>query len=77
MTDAKHVFTIEITSEIIEPFTLGSCFYQTEGDRLGSGYVEGMVQDGYKKVLVPKYECIDMDTTNKIRTHVHEIQKFQ
>ncbi len=29
MTEAKHVFTIEIMSEVIEPFTYGKCFFLT------------------------------------------------
>ncbi len=33
MTEAKHVFTIEITSEEIELFTWGNCFYHTEDDK--------------------------------------------
>ncbi len=33
MTEVKHVFTIEITTEVIEPFTWGNCFYHTEDDK--------------------------------------------
>ncbi len=58
MTEAKYVFTIEITSEVIEPFTWGNSFYQIEDDIQGSGYVGGMVHDRYRRVLVSKYEWV-------------------
>ncbi len=57
MTEAKHLFTIEITSDVIEPFTSGNSF-------LGTGHVGRMVQVVYKRVLVLKYKCISMATTN-------------
>ncbi len=50
-TEVKHVFSIEITTEIIEPFTWGYFFYHTEDDKclgcVGKKILFSNFQDNY------------------------------